>query len=164
MLRHLWPALPTVTVAIALTAHGAAQGPGNAQRPTRDRPAVTAAQPSGTGRIAGRVVAADTGRPVRRVRVLLTSSELPSGGRGASTDDQGQFDFQTLPAGRYTLVASKSGLISFAKSIGRAAGAGSLAICSGVIFEGAAAAPAGRRRTGRTPGRTAPTRWSRPRS
>ena len=57
------------------------------------------------------MVAADTGRPVKRARVFITAAELP-GGRGVLTDDAGVFDFTELPAGRYTLTVSKSGFVS----------------------------------------------------
>src|SRR6478736_2540948 len=81
----------------------------SAQQPARDTPAqpqdVVAAP---TGRITGRVVAADNGRPVKRARVFVTAVELP-GGRGMLTDDSGVFDIVELPAGRYTLTVSKSG-------------------------------------------------------
>jgi hypothetical protein len=69
-----------------------------------------AAPDSPEGRIAGRVVAADTGRPVKRARVFATAAELPSG-RGVLTDDSGLFEFLDLPAGRYTLTASKAGFV-----------------------------------------------------
>ena len=63
-----------------------------------------------TGRITGRVLAADTGRPVKRARVFVNAAELP-GGRGVLTDDDGVFEFTELPAGRYTLTVSKSGFV-----------------------------------------------------
>ncbi len=84
------------------------------QQPTRD----TSAQqgqpsepPPPAGLITGRVVAGDTGRPIKRARVLASAAELP-GGRGALTDDQGVFELPELPAGRYTITASKSGFIA----------------------------------------------------
>jgi hypothetical protein len=86
---------------------------GGSQQPTRD----TSAQPNKdtapapTGRITGRVLAADNGRPVKRARIFVSAAELP-GGRGALTDDQGVFDLTELPAGRYTLTVSKSGFVS----------------------------------------------------
>ncbi len=86
-------------------------GPG-AQQPARDTPALPKDTPSTpTGRITGRVVAADTGRPVKRARVFVTAAELP-GGRGMMTDDAGVFDLTELPAGRYNLTVSKSGFVS----------------------------------------------------
>ena len=57
------------------------------------------------------MVTADTGRPVKRARVLLNAAELP-GGRGMLTDDSGLYEITDLPAGRYTLNVSKSGFVS----------------------------------------------------
>src|SRR5712692_618737 len=114
----------TVLVALAAAAVGAQQmsRPGQptsgqlpstgAQQPARDTPAQTKdAVPTPTGRITGRVVASDNGRPVKRARVFVTAAELP-GGRGMLTDDSGVFDLSELPAGRYTLTVSKSGFVS----------------------------------------------------
>jgi hypothetical protein len=83
-----------------------------AQQPARDTPAQSQeATHTPTGRITGRVIAADNGRPVKRARVFVTAAELP-GGRGMLTDDSGVFDLTELPAGRYTLTVSKSGFVS----------------------------------------------------
>ena len=107
----------TVSVAIALVALSVAvparQAPLRAsQQPARDTSAQQKdASPPPSGRITGRVLAADTGRPVKRARVFASSAELP-GGRGALTDDGGIFDLSELPAGRYTLTVSKSGFVS----------------------------------------------------
>jgi hypothetical protein len=73
--------------------------------PPRD---ATKPKDSGTGRIAGRVVAADTGAPLRRVELMLTG-ELLKEGRGAATDESGRYEFKDLPAGRYQLTAGKAG-------------------------------------------------------
>src|SRR5258708_1686299 len=83
-----------------------------AQQPARDTPAQTKdTVPTPAGRITGRVVASDNGRPVKRARVFVTAAELP-GGRGILTDDSGIFDLTELPAGRYALTVSKSGFVS----------------------------------------------------
>jgi hypothetical protein len=103
------PAMATVLIASCATVAGAQQPPQQPARDTSARPA-TAAATAGTGGIGGHVVAADTGRPVKRARVFLSAAEL-GGGRGALTDDSGAFDFSDLPAGRYTITASKSGFI-----------------------------------------------------
>lgn len=101
-------------LACALVVSGAAQQPGQVarpQQPARDtsaRPATVTA--AATGKMSGRVVAGDTGRPIKRARVFLNAAELP-GGRGMLTDDSGAFEFTDLPAGRYTITASKSGYI-----------------------------------------------------
>ena len=104
--------LPVVAVAVTCGALAAAQQAPSTPRPARDTPAQQTAKPA-TGRIAGRVLTADTGRPVKRARVLLNAPELP-GGRGTLTDDQGLFDFTELPQGRYTLAVTKSGYVNLA--------------------------------------------------
>ena len=81
------------------------------QQPSRDTPAQKQDEALPTGLIAGRVLAADTGRPVKRARVFVSAAELP-GGRGILTDDTGLFQLVELPAGRYTLSVSKSGFVS----------------------------------------------------
>jgi protocatechuate 3,4-dioxygenase beta subunit len=62
----------------------------------------------GTGSISGVVTVAGSGQPARKVRVRLSGAEL-RGGRSLTTDDQGRFNFASLPAGRFTLSASKPG-------------------------------------------------------
>jgi uncharacterized protein (DUF2141 family) len=85
--------------------------PGQQQpQPGRDSSAQIRAA-TGTASISGQVVALDTGRPLKRVRVSLNAPEL-QGGRSAATDDQGRFFFQNLPAGRYSVSASKAGFIT----------------------------------------------------
>ena len=100
-------ALSLLVLLVALTGGALA-----AQQPPRDTPAQPkdAVRPP-AGRITGRVVASDNGRPVKRARVFVTAAELP-GGRGMLTDDGGVFDFTELPAGRYTLTVSKAGFVS----------------------------------------------------
>ena len=53
---------------------------------------------------------AGSGGPVRRARVTLSGAEL-RGGRSTLTNDEGQFTFAALPAGRFTLTASKAGYV-----------------------------------------------------
>lgn len=84
------------------------------QQPVRDTPSqqqAASGTPAPSGRLSGRVLAADNARPVRGARVFVNAAEVP-GGRGATTDENGNFDLTGLPAGRYTLTVSKSGLIS----------------------------------------------------
>jgi hypothetical protein len=109
------------------------------QQPTRD----TSAQqnkdkppPTPTGRITGRVLASDNGRPVKRARVFVSAVELP-GGRAALTDDQGIFDLTELPAGRYTLSVSKSGFVSLSYGQRRPLQAGTpLQLADGQVLKG----------------------------
>jgi len=64
----------------------------------------------GTGSITGLVVVDSSGSPVRRARVSLAGTEL-RGTRTVTTDDTGRFTFPALPAGRFTMTASKPGYV-----------------------------------------------------
>jgi len=75
--------------------------------PPRDQGALQ----TGTSRLRGRVVAADTGQPLRRVMVRLSSGEVRDS-RSTATKADGVFEFSDLPAGRYTLTASKGGYVT----------------------------------------------------
>src|SRR4051812_44530344 len=89
--RLLGPAFAVLSVC-ALAAQSSRPG----QAPPRDTPAgqsSTTATPS--GRIAGRVLAVNDGRPVRRARVILSAPQLPEG-RGTLTDDNGVFELTEL--------------------------------------------------------------------
>ena len=115
MLRRLLPvAFLAATVAVpgAQAPGQTSSGQGRTSQPARDTPSQQKETiPVPAGRITGRVVAADNGRPVKRARVFATASEL-SEGRGALTDDSGVFELIELPAGRYTLTVSKAGFVS----------------------------------------------------
>ncbi len=109
-MRPLIALLALVLVPIAVTAQPQLQppGPGRAgMPPPRDtsRPAAT-----GTSRIRGRIVAADTGQPLRRAVVRVFAPELREN-RSTSTDERGVYEFTALPAGRYTVSASKGGYV-----------------------------------------------------
>ena len=95
-----------VTMAMLHAAAAVAQVPPRDPRtPERQPPAV------GTAAIAGTVTMAGGVQPARKVRVSLSGAET-RGGRSVTTDDQGRFSFTALPAGRYTLSASKPGHVS----------------------------------------------------
>src|SRR4051812_34944112 len=114
MVRAL--SISTLLVALAVVV-GAQQQPSprpgqSPGQPARDTSAQSKdAPPPPAGRISGRVLAADNGRPVKRARVFATAAELP-GGRGMLTDDSGVFDLTELPAGRHTLTGSKAGFLA----------------------------------------------------
>jgi hypothetical protein len=59
----------------------------------------------------GQIVTADTGAPIRRAQVRIVSAEGRDG-RVAQTDAQGRFEIKELPAGRYSMSASKGGFVS----------------------------------------------------
>ena len=84
------------------------QGPGPMRPggPARDTPQ----EKTGTAIVKGKVVAAESGSPLRRAQVRLSSPEI-RGGRVATTDGDGRYEFRDLPAGRYTLNASKAGYV-----------------------------------------------------
>jgi hypothetical protein len=65
----------------------------------------------GTAVIRGRVVAADTGKPLRRAQVRISAPELPQG-RTTSTTAQGVFVIRELPAGRYTVSVTRGGFLA----------------------------------------------------
>jgi hypothetical protein len=65
---------------------------------------------TGTGRLRGRVTAADTGGVVRRAQVRITSPDI--GAKTAFTDGQGRYEFKDLPAGRFNVSVSKSGFVT----------------------------------------------------
>lgn len=65
---------------------------------------------TGTSRMRGRIVAGDTGSPVRRAQVRISGPDI--GTKTAMTDAQGRFEFRDLPAGRFNVSVSKSGFVT----------------------------------------------------
>ena len=83
--------------------------PAPPNQPARD--SATATPAVGTAVITGIVVVSGTGVPARRARLTLSSTE-PRTSLTAVADEHGRFAFPNLPAGRYSLSASKPGHIS----------------------------------------------------
>lgn len=81
-------------------------------QPTPPRAARPGGDPAkGTATIRGYVVAADTGTPLRRVRIRATTSN----GQDTvttTTDDQGRFELTELVGGRYTVMAFRTGFVT----------------------------------------------------
>jgi hypothetical protein len=71
--------------------------------------------PAGTAAIRGTVISATTGTPVRRATILAThvndQGQRGQPARTATTDDNGAFELRELPAGRWTLRATKTGYV-----------------------------------------------------
>lgn len=95
--------------AMALSAQTQVQSMRPPQMPPRD-PGQPQEMPKGTASIAGNVTSADGGRLMRRasVRIQSTSSSMS---RNTTTDERGNFEFKDLPAGEFTLRASKPGYL-----------------------------------------------------
>jgi len=84
--------------------------PAGAQRPglpPRDTP--VAPKPA-TGKIRGRVLAADTNAPLRRAQVTLLSGQLGVR-RMTTTDGNGRYEFTEVGEGRYNVSAAKGGYV-----------------------------------------------------
>ena len=62
---------------------------------------------TGTSRIRGRVISAEAGAPVRRAQLRLSGPDI--GSKTALTDADGRYEFRELPAGRFSLSATKAG-------------------------------------------------------
>ena len=74
--------------------------------PRDDAPA-----PTGTAKISGRVVAADTGSPIRRAQININSRDAQFN-RSIATDSEGRYELAALPAGRYRLFVNKAGYVA----------------------------------------------------
>src|SRR5258708_32474974 len=83
------------------------QTSGPQRTPARD---AAAAEKKGTGVIRGKITNTE-GRPLRRVQLRLSGESIPEG-RTASTHGLGKFEIRALPAGRFTLGASRAGYLS----------------------------------------------------
>jgi len=65
----------------------------------------------GTATIRGHIVRAD-GPPIAHVEVRLVLADRPGNARVTLTDDSGRYDFEALPAGTYTVTATKTGFVT----------------------------------------------------
>lgn len=107
-----WPVLGLAFLLIGLFESPSAQVRIGTQQMRPGAPARDAdTPPTGTAMIRGKVVSGETGAPIRRAQVRLSSPEL-RGGRVAQTDGEGRYEFRDLPPGRYTLAASKAGYVN----------------------------------------------------
>jgi hypothetical protein len=72
-----------------------------------------AAPTKGTAAIVGRVTNLETGGPLRRAVIRITSPTLPSE-RRVSTNSEGRYEIRDLPAGEYSLKAARGGYLTLA--------------------------------------------------
>ena len=90
----------------------AAQVPAPPPMPAaQPRDAVPAAK--GTAAIVGHVTNLETGKPLRRAVIRITSPALPSD-RRVSTNSDGRYEVRDLPAGEYSLKAERGGYLTLA--------------------------------------------------
>jgi protocatechuate 3,4-dioxygenase beta subunit len=66
---------------------------------------------TGTAVLRGRVFGGESGGPLRRALVQLSGQEMREG-KMTTTDEQGRWELRDLPAGRFTLTASKAGYVT----------------------------------------------------
>ena len=69
------------------------------------------AGPQGTGRIRGRVIAADTGAPLRGARIGVSSGDAQPP-RDTVTDSDGRYEVGQLPPGAFFVSAAQDGYLS----------------------------------------------------
>jgi hypothetical protein len=124
------------------------------QQPARD---VTRGTAAGTASLSGAVVTGDgAAQPVRRAIVAISGPALPIG-RSTITDEEGRFAFEGLPAGRYSVTASRRAFLTSAFGATRPGGPGTpaqlgegarasnivIAMPKGAVLTGAITDPAG---------------------
>src|SRR5829696_299045 len=80
-------------------------------QPAQPRDPAPAAK--GTSVIVGRVTNLETGGPLRRALIRITSPMLPSEKR-VSTNADGRYEVRDLPAGQYFLKADRGGYLTLA--------------------------------------------------
>lgn len=95
--------IPMLLTFLLLDHVAAAQVPG---MPPREAP-----QKAGTAQLSGRVLDAETNKPLRRAAVRAFTPELREG-RSVSTDAQGRWMLRSLPAGKYTITVTKGGFVT----------------------------------------------------
>lgn len=102
-------AVASASIASAQPPPGVPGGAPRGQMPPRDRG--PGAQ-TGTAIIRGRIVAGDTGKPLRRARITVTAPELGTDTRTTSTSVEGRYEVKDLPAGRFTIRVARSGYLT----------------------------------------------------
>lgn len=98
-------------VALAMTAAQASAQAVRVPRPPRDVSGAPS-RPVSTAAIAGRVIAADSAVPLRRVEITATAMSNPQVPRVTITDDEGRYELAGLTPGEWRLTTLKAGYIS----------------------------------------------------
>jgi len=110
VMRRLKPPPPSVCLGIAVLLATGAGALAQSAPPVRPRAAhATTATAAGGYRIAGTVVNAATGEPVRRATVAVLSEEDSHTVEAVESDSEGHFALAGLAAAKFQLTASKRG-------------------------------------------------------
>src|SRR5215510_3927834 len=102
--------LAAVTTASPLNIQSAPQKPPGPAPQGGIGPRDAAPNAKGTAILRGRVLNTE-GRPLRRVQIRIGGELIPEG-RTASTNGLGKWEVRDLPAGRFTLSATRSGYLN----------------------------------------------------
>ena len=94
---------PIVALMFAILTAGPTQAPPRDQR---------TAAPPGAAMIRGRIVDAQSGRPIGLATLTASAPELGSENRTISTNSEGRYELRNLPAGRYSLSVSRTGYLT----------------------------------------------------
>lgn len=97
----------TTVLLVTIAAGAGAQVPGPRSGSPRDTPQ----RATRTGKIAGRVVSAESGSPLRRAQININSREAEFT-RRVTTGSDGRYEFAELPPGRYSLSVSREGYVT----------------------------------------------------
>ena len=100
----------SASLAVALAEAGGAKPPG---QETMAQPRDAAPAVKGTAAIIGRVTNLETGGPLRRAVIRITSPALPSS-TSVSTNPDGRYEARDLPPGEYSLKAERGGYLTLA--------------------------------------------------
>ena len=100
-----------LAVLVTTGTSGLAQVAPSPPPPGSARDAAGQPKKAGTAILSGRVIAIDTAKPLRRAQVRAAGSD-PRDAHSVSTDADGRWQIKELPAGRYTLTASKGGYVA----------------------------------------------------
>jgi hypothetical protein len=67
---------------------------------------------TGTAIVRGQIVAADTGKPLKRARVSFAPLDVPGAPRSVTTDADGRYEMKELAGGRYSVSVDRSGYLT----------------------------------------------------
>jgi len=121
-MRRLW-AVSVWILLVASTARAQVPAPPPPPPPPPLQVPRDAPLKAGTATIRGRVVAEGTTAPVPRVEIRLNAADSPNG-KSAVTDANGRYELKELPAGKFTLSASKANYVGISYGQTRPRGVG----------------------------------------